>query len=303
MYCQKCGNAYGDNQSKCEKCGQDINETTTNIEDIEVSVAEESSEEDLLMTFVDKNQSYYSRKWEKMAKKGTTSSFNLAAFFLSILWLGYRKMYKIVLFTSLFYLAFDIVLYLIGYKYDFFNDSLDRSIGLGVAATIGFLGNHLYKNHAKHQIKLLQETGDASVESLKKRGGRSFLGLVIGLLIFLGVYVIPMTFIPVNIDAVDSVKYMEFYDYPDVRMGVLFADLFTDGEWSNSESTDQYEVVEYTGEKVVEGTIHDVSVVFIVRDAEEDVELLHVVVDDEELDIYDSNDFIDYLFAEHKELD
>src|SRR5690625_5626540 len=69
------------------------------------------------MLFVGKNSDYYKRKWENMNPKRNGFSFNVAAFFLTLYWLGYRKMYKLVFFIALLFLAIDAVLYLVGYEY------------------------------------------------------------------------------------------------------------------------------------------------------------------------------------------
>src|SRR5699024_5325243 len=265
IYCQNCGHLNEDNQKYCNKCGQEIKESTNGIDDPEVSEINEPFEEDLLMKFVDKNQSYYSNKWNKMSKKGKEISynieefllyylllkffdknqsnysnkcnkmvkkgkdvsFNLAAFFFTLFWLGYRKMYMNVLYISLLFLGLDIVLYLIGYKYDYFNDPIDNSVGIGVEVSIGLMGNKMYKNHAEREIKKIQETDNQSEQSWKKRGGRSILSAFLAFLIFLGVYVIPSAFIiPEKIDEVETVKYTEFIEHPDISIAALFNDLF-----------------------------------------------------------------------------
>lgn len=265
IYCQNCGHLNEDNQKYCNKCGQEIKESTNGIDDPEVSEVNEPFEEDLLMKFVDKNQSYYSNKWNKMAKKGKDVSFNLAAFFFTLFWLGYRKMYMNVLYISLLFLGLDIVLYLIGYKYDYFNDPIDNSVGIGVAVSIGLMGNKMYKNHAEREIKKIQETDNQSEQSWKKRGGRSILSAFLAFLIFLGVYVIPSAFIiPEKIDEVETVKYTEFIEHPDISIAALFNDLFTDGEWLHIESKDEYDVVEYNGKKEIEDVTHEASIILIV---------------------------------------
>src|SRR5690625_136901 len=145
IYCQNCGHLNEDNQKYCNKCGQEIKESTNGIDDPEVSEVNEPFEEDLLMKFVDKNQSYYSNKWNKMAKKGKDVSFNLAAFFFTLFWLGYRKMYMNVLYISLLFIGLDIVLYLIGYKYVFFIDLIYIRVVICLVVRISFLRYILFK--------------------------------------------------------------------------------------------------------------------------------------------------------------
>src|SRR5690625_7626073 len=99
------------------------------------------------MKFVDKNQSYYSNKWNKMPKKGKDVSFNLAAFFFTLFWLGYRKMYMNVLYISLLFLGLDIVLYLIVYKYVYFHDPIHYSVNIGLVVSIRLFEIIMYKIH------------------------------------------------------------------------------------------------------------------------------------------------------------
>jgi hypothetical protein len=110
---------------------------------------------------------------------------------------------------------------------------------------------------------------------------------------------VPTYFIPMNIDEIDSVKYSAFYDYPDVTMDELFNSVFSDGEWKHLESTSDYDLISFDGKKYIDNDLYDISIVFIDEGLGE-VEVLYVVIDDEELDTYDSNDFIDDIFYEHE---
>jgi hypothetical protein len=53
--------------------------------------------EEEIRAFVGPNSGYYLNAWQPaLSDQGSVSGFNVAAFFLSGLWLGYRKMYKSV---------------------------------------------------------------------------------------------------------------------------------------------------------------------------------------------------------------
>lgn len=313
MFCTNCGQKQSEEARFCTACGSNLEtelhadesasiiETTASNKDYDPTLDEE------IITFVGKNSDYYKRKWEAMdlkEKKKKDFSFNAAGFFLSLLWLGYRKMYKQVFFIALAFLAVDVTLYVVGYQYqlDRLIDPIDRSIGTTMSVLLGFYGNALYRNHAEKKVlNIRQTTSDPSAREieLKKQGGKGFVGLLISILIFVSVYVVPSYFVPINLNEIDSVKYTEFYDYPGVTMEELFSSMLDDGEWIHVENTSDYDIISYDGEINVDDYIYDISIVFI-DEGQDEVEVLYVVVDDEELDLYDSNDFLEYLITEHE---
>lgn len=309
MLCTNCGKQQETHARFCNACGKQLEKEQTNelaptVEDIPSSHENNPTFEEDLMLFVDQNSDYYKKKWDKMDPNKKGFSFNVGAFFFTFFWLGYRKMYKLVLFISLVFLAVDVFLYVIGYQYqlDRFIDPVDRAIGTATSAVLGFYGNMLYKKHAEKKVLEIRETtthsSDKEIE-LKKQGGRAFSGVLISILIFVFVYIVPTSFIPMNFNVIDQIKYSEFYDYPGVTMDELFDSAFVDGEWKHLESKSDYDLISYDGEKHVDHDIHDISIVFIDEGLDE-FEVLYVVVDGEELDTYDSNEFLDYIIAEHE---
>src|SRR5690625_4469138 len=99
---------------------------------------EDSVEKDMLK-YVGKNSDYYHEKWKTIAEKKNGVSWNFAAFFLSTIWLGYRKMYKEVIYIALFFLSFDLLLYFldsgIGINSSFV-ESVNNSLVYGLAAFV-----------------------------------------------------------------------------------------------------------------------------------------------------------------------
>lgn len=309
MFCTNCGKQQDTQAHFCSECGHQLeteqtNEIASTVENIESSQENDSTFAEDLMLFVDQKSDYYKNKWEKMELKKNGFSFNAGAFFFTFFWLGYRKMYKLVFFISLAFLASDAFLYVVGYQYqlDSFIDPVDRAIGTATSALLGFYGNMLYKKHAKKKVLEIRDTTSHSSDrkiKLKKQGGRAFSGVLISALIFIFVYMIPTYFIPMNFDVIDQVKHSEFYDYPGVTMDELFNSAFVDGEWKHLESSSDYDIISYDGEKHVDHDVYNISIVFIDEGLDE-FEVLYVVVDGEELDTYDSNDFLDYIIEEHE---
>lgn len=310
MFCTYCGEQQSTQARFCSECGnQLVTDLQTDgfaptVENIASYQENDPTYEDELMLFVDQNNDYYKRKWEKADSKKNGFSFNAGAFFLSLFWLGYRKMYKLVFFISLAFLAIDAILYMVGYQYqlDSFIDPVDRAIGTATSALLGFYGNMLYKKHAEKKVLEIRDTTSnfSNRETkLKKQGGRAFSGVLISALIFIFVYMVPTYFIPINLDKIDTIKYTEFYDYPGVTLDDLFNSAFVDGEWQHLESTSDYDLISFDGKKHVDHDVYDISIVFIDEGLDE-VEVLYVVIDNEELDMYDSNDFLDYIIDEHE---
>lgn len=134
----------------------------------------------------DKYQKYYQEKFNKITPKKTMSGFNIAAFFLGIIWLFYRKMYA---------LGFIMigVLFLIGWIETYFNiNGYGSSIGLAVM--FGMLGNSFYKQHVEKQIAKVKAQQVVFIEQeLQLRGGTNlwaalFLVGIVVVLILLGIY-------------------------------------------------------------------------------------------------------------------
>lgn len=102
---------------------------------------------------------------------------NLAAFFLSFLWLGYRKMYSYIFMVIGIFLLYDLIIVFSGFEF-----GMDSTIGITVSVICGLLGNYLYLMQANKEIKRVTEQNSASKENipeLEKRGGTSWLGVLV----------------------------------------------------------------------------------------------------------------------------
>lgn len=85
--CPNCGANIISGNSFCYSCNTSIN---VNIKNEEIILEEKSD----LDVFIDKNIDRYNKIFTKNQEKKVFISFNFAAFFLSFIWLMYRKMYK-----------------------------------------------------------------------------------------------------------------------------------------------------------------------------------------------------------------
>jgi hypothetical protein len=163
MFCTKCGSELKQNTKFCASCGNEAITAETN--DVDSSAFVES-EDELVKQFVGKNSDYYLRKWNSSQNPARRSGWNWAAFFLSVFWMAYRKMYKNTAMYILVWLLFGIVLELLH------NDQLTNMLSLFLAIATGMSGNAMYytftkKNIEKYRSKNLEQP-------LEKKGRTSW---------------------------------------------------------------------------------------------------------------------------------
>lgn len=222
MNCRYCGSEIFEQDRFCGKCGRPIDSTdsTNAIGDI---LEAETNERLLLRKFVgDKKSSYYLAKWNQ--NKHYTWNWSAAIF--SIPWLGYRKMYKMIVGILLTFLVLDIVIALGG-----FDEAVsDRAIGIGISIFIGMIGNSSYRTMAEKNIRTLQTqySGNDLLTEVEKRGGESSKGVLIAILLVFG-YGILST---VSTNFIDSVKnpvgsHEEVSDYSELAVATYFPTVST----------------------------------------------------------------------------
>ena len=126
-----------------------------------------------------KYESYYQAQFEKITPKKQYAGFNIAAFFLGVVWLFYRKMYSYGFMAIGLIVVIGMVEILLGIE------SSGANIGLAVA--FGMFGNTLYKYHVDQQIAKIHQLGSGSVHTeLENRGGTNLIAGSILLVIWLG---------------------------------------------------------------------------------------------------------------------
>ena len=126
-----------------------------------------------------KYESYYQAQFEKITPKKQYAGFNIAAFFLGVVWLFYRKMYSYGFMSIGLIVVIGMVEIILGIE------SSGANIGLAVA--FGMFGNTLYKYHVDQQIAKIHQLGSGSVHTeLENRGGTNIVAGSILLVIWLG---------------------------------------------------------------------------------------------------------------------
>ena len=141
-------------------------------------VMDERQETNLIEFVGEKKKDYYLKKWQK------DNSFNWAAFFLTLLWLGYRKMYTPIFLVLAAFFAIDIIFLVMEIE----GTLINRSLGAALSGWLGIGGNLLYKKHAQKQINMIEQgsiSDKEKIHEIRKRGGTSKMGVFLALLMIL----------------------------------------------------------------------------------------------------------------------
>ncbi len=144
-----------------------------------------------LAAFVGPRASRYLAKWRQASPSARRTTFNWAAFFFGIFWLGYRKMYKVAVIFGGIMLLESLVQEIVftGVLNRAVPAGLERAVNLGFALVCGFGGDGWYFSHALRSISELHAygvEGGERLHALSVRGGTSWKScLLVGLLIVL----------------------------------------------------------------------------------------------------------------------
>ena len=185
MYCQSCGAQNADRSAFCSGCGQPFAPPAPE--------APPPTDRELFELAIGPNNTdYYLRKFERFASGGSTVSWNWPAFFVTLPWLLYRKMWGYAALYFFLPAPFLLVVALIlGAVFSF-------ATGVVLAATIGLVlsfilvpmyANLLYYRNVANKItwtKRLRGGTDRQMRSLANEGGTSVAALLILLVLPFG---------------------------------------------------------------------------------------------------------------------
>lgn len=161
-----------------EKVNSDALEEMEEIEETEEFEEPDKKEEPVysnrgLSAFYADSKEYYDREFDKI-RNGKMLSWNWAAFFLSIPWLLYRKMYPVAL---LFMLLSDIT-DIISEIFPNLN-ILMMFVDLLLALVLGFTANRIYYGRVNKLYSKAQDmTGKEKADFISKKGGSSVAGAI-----------------------------------------------------------------------------------------------------------------------------
>ncbi len=200
--------------------------------------------------FVGTKYPYYNRKWKK--SKGNKPSWNFAAFFLSMFWMGYRKMYMpVILMLTLFFVT-DLVIYFLNDRQltDSMVNATDSSITAGISIMLGLYGNYFYYIHTRKKINAIESEGlpdEQRKTKLRNQGQTSWLGVlfvVIGLLVY---GFLSATLFPTADDKIAILKNGVSEEFPDKTIGEALDSYFSEPEWQLIRNENGEEIIRFTG--------------------------------------------------------
>lgn len=184
--CWKCGTELEAGAQTCNACGVPVAPPPP------PPVSPQAEHERKLALFVGEKYPVYARKWARMREKGRAISWNWAAAFLFVGWLGYRGLYRIAYIV----IAIDFVEFAI----EGFFDTPSAVSGLfavvlGLAITLN--ANRWYRQHAETSIAAIEASaapGTVDAEIARQGGGNWKAGVGLFLLWALSLFV--AAFIP-----------------------------------------------------------------------------------------------------------
>ncbi len=195
--CPECGSTNDNSNLRCA-CGYELD--TLHEESSEAAIDKTSPQmvlaptenfnEQEVRAFIGREADYYLKKWQPILEgRGRWAGFNWAAFFLTDLWLAYRKMYKAIFVYYGAKIAGGILLgAIIGKHMD--SNILEILFGLAAGIVCGVFGNIWYLSRTLKVVNEIRSQGlqeDAYFQSLSKFGGTN-IRLSIGLFILVIVF-------------------------------------------------------------------------------------------------------------------
>jgi len=132
-----------------------------------------------LRLFVKEKQDFYMTKWKVMDNSsgiGSVVTWNWGAFFGSVWWLGFRKMYLFAFMLLCIWQALTIALYALG-----ISGAITLSLQIITWVSIGLWGNYIYRKHADRklaEIKIKYPDLRTQEVQIVKAGGQSALGAI-----------------------------------------------------------------------------------------------------------------------------
>lgn len=193
MHCTNCGVLLNEEIKFCPNCGTKVlselqqHETkhevqeqeasfteTTNIkDDFQTPTLPNETDEELLKRFIGKNSNYYMKKWSSSNNPNKRSGWNWAAFFLTVFWLGYRKMFKYMFLYIIIWVVLGIIFGALHL------DRLTGLISIAIACSLGVSGNALYYTFAKENIQ--KHKNNQTQKALERIGGTGGAGVWIAI--------------------------------------------------------------------------------------------------------------------------
>ena len=222
---------------------------------------------ELQKAYVQKKSDYYFAWWDKMDFENVPISWNWSAFLISVLWLGYRKMYGyILIFMSVYALANLAIFFSV-----ISSPAVIIILNFAFPILFGAFGNSLYRIHVNKKVLMAQNKymeWERQYRHLKLTGNTSMIGLFASLI---GWVLFATTMSYTSSDyPIEMIQGGSYESHPTVTVGDAFDYFFQSPKWKIVDSNSPYKVVQFKGvankEEDSTGKAHaDVEIQFIVE--------------------------------------
>ncbi len=187
IFCSDCGSKNSCINLFCENCGNEIDLYRKNIKCKRNNTLKTYSNINDIIKFTSKNIAFYKRTFDYMISTESTTTWNWSAFFLSIVWLLYRKMYFQ---ASTLFLICTIIVSIIPY--------MGITLAIIVPIGMGMYGNYIYLSHIKNKlIETYYLNNYDKDEMIQREGGVSLTIPLISILV--SILILFMTIRIVNV--------------------------------------------------------------------------------------------------------
>jgi len=161
--------------------------------DSEITV---NSSDSLLETFIGEDRIYYLERFRRFQNNGAYVSWNWPAFLVTTYWLLYRKMWALAI---AYLLGFTVLSSFIEYVVaQTISEDAGTLVYFVLTIAVSFVlvpmfANRLYYDHATRKVAAIEALGlseEQTVELVSKKGGTSWLAVIVTVLLALGLGVL-----------------------------------------------------------------------------------------------------------------
>lgn len=126
------------------------------------------------------NTSYYDLKWGSVKNPAKENTWNWVAFFFTLFWLAYRKMFKPFFVLGVIEMLWMVPFYLVDIPF-----WVDIPFYIVISLVVGWNGNRWYYNHTSRILKQAATLSESQQLAYLRTKGGSHIGIMLGLNIFL----------------------------------------------------------------------------------------------------------------------
>lgn len=187
MFCPKCGSSNDNSAKSCSNCGSALYQSVKDELPTQAEIDAHNNPVELYRAIIGpKNQDYYLSQFSRFSTNGkVNASWHWPAFFVTFLWLLYRKMWLSAL---MYFLLLTLVIILLTIAGDVVGNSADSLIDIGFTTFFiaifllpPMYANALYYKHCKRIIakaSVSSQDLQRRLGELSGKGGTSNVALI-----------------------------------------------------------------------------------------------------------------------------